>query len=91
MSNTRLYAVAAPIIDAPSDWPGVISDRTRLLDAACRAGLQPEAVVRLAQRLTGHGWDSCGRPEIELVARALLEAAHRAVGFQNNGTRPCAK
>ena len=66
------------------------SDRERLLHAARQAGLEPNDVVRLAEALTGRSWDGCGRPEIRIVARALLDALGRAVSAQTEGARPCA-
>jgi hypothetical protein len=66
------------------------SDRERLLHAARQAGLEPNDVVRLAEALTGHSWDRCGRFEISLTARALLEASSRAVPGPGQGVGPCA-
>jgi hypothetical protein len=66
------------------------SDRERLLDTARQAGLQPDDVVRLAEVLTGRTWDRCGRTEISVIARALLEASSRAASGHSEGARPCA-
>ena len=91
MSHT-LLSRAAGIAANPHlarDHPA--SDRERLLHAARRAGLQPDDVVRLAQVLTGHTWDRCGRAEINVIARALLEASSRAASGHSEGARPCAR
>ena len=66
------------------------SDRDCLLDAARRAGLEPNHVIRLAEALTGRSWDRCGRPEIRVVAWALLDALRRAASGPSDGAQPCA-
>ena len=83
---------------APHKWTGPTlagdeprCDRERLLRAACLAGLDAHDVIRLAEVLTGRRWESCGRTEIGVIARALLDASNRAISGQSEGTGSCAR
>jgi len=90
MSYALLTGASETSADLPLTRDSPDSHRERLLRAAHQAGLEPNDVVRLAEALTGRSWDCCGRAEISLIARALLEASSRALSGQSEGARPCA-
>ena len=90
MSHALLTRAGEASADRRLACDDPVFDRERLLHAARQAGLEPNDVVRLAEALTGRSWDGCGRPEIRIVARALLDALGRAVSAQTEGARPCA-